>query len=237
MSRDGGHPISKVAAFASIIAALSAGCSSTTPVTPTVTTSPFVMTWVGLAFPTTGVGSTSPTPVVVTLSNNGTTAVPVASITDSNTAEFPFTTTCQVAGSLAPSSTCAVTTQFRPSAIGARSATLAINANGTTQSLTLTGTGANVNPQISLVPAGGVAPNVFTVPGTGFTPGGSVELHTNYTPAPGNPPSVVPTTTWLADTLGNVGASITIVAPGTYEIWMLDVTSGVQSNHVTQVVM
>jgi len=195
------------------------------------------MTWAGLAFPTTGVGTTSPTPVVITLSNNGTTAVPVASITDSNAGEFPFTTTCQVGGSLAPSSICAVTTQFRPSGIGPRSATLAINANGTTQSLALTGTGATVNPQISLVAAGDVAPNVFTLPGTGFTPGGIVELHTNYTPAPGNPPNVVPTTTWLADTLGNVTASVTTVAPGTYEHWMLDVTSGVQSNHVTHVVM
>jgi hypothetical protein len=220
------------------IAAFIAGCSSDTPAVPTpVATSPFVMTWAGLAFPTTGVGATSSTPVVITLSNNGTTAVPVTSVTNSNTSEFPFTTTCQVGGSLAPSSICAVTAQFRPSAIGPRTATLAINANGTTQSLALTGTGANVNPQISLVPAGDVAPNVFTVPGSGFTPGGTAELHTNYTPAPGNPPAAVPTTTWLVDTLGNVGASVTTVAPGTYEHWMVDVTSGASSNHVVHTVM
>ena len=195
------------------------------------------MTWVGLAFPTTGVGATSSTPVIVTLSNSGTTPVPIVSITDSNTDEFPFSTTCQVAGSLPASSTCTVSTQFKPSAIGPRSATLAINANGTTQSLSLTGGGANVNPQISLVPAGDVAPNVFTLPGTGFTPSGSVELHTTYTPAPGNPPNVFPTTTWLADTLGNVTATVTTTAPGTYEHWLLDVTSGVSSNHVSHIVM
>lgn len=220
------------------IAMLVVGCSnSTTPIPSPVTTSPFVMTWLGLAFPTTGVGTTSPTPVVVTLSNNGTTAVSVTSITNSNTAEFPFTTTCQVAGSLAPASTCAVTTQFKPSAIGPRSATLAINANGTTQTFALTGTGANLNPQISLVAAGDVAPNVFTLPGTGFTPGGTAELHTIYTPAPGNPPAAIPTTTWVADTLGNVAASVTTVAPGTYEHWLVDVTSGVSSNHVVHIVM
>jgi len=195
------------------------------------------MTWVTLGFPTTGVGGTSSTPVIVTLSNNGTTPVPIVSITNSNTAEFPFTTTCQVTGSLPASSTCTVNTQFRPSAIGPRTATLAINANGTTQSLSLTGTGANVNPQISLVPAGDVAPNVFTLPGTGFTPNGTAVLHTTYTPAPGNPPNAVPTTTWLVDTLGNITATVTTIAPGTYEHWLVDVTSGASSNHVSHVVM
>jgi hypothetical protein len=174
---------------------------------------------------------------VVTLSNTGTTAVSVSSISNSNAGEFPFTTTCQVAGSLPPSSTCTVNTRFTPSAAGARSATLAINANGTTQDLSLSGTGANINPQVSLVPAGDVAPNVFTLPGTGFTPSGGVELHTTYTPAPGNPPNLVPTTTWVADASGNVTASVTTVAPGTYEHWLLDVTSGVSSNHVSHVVM
>jgi hypothetical protein len=64
-----------------------------------------------------------------------------------------------------------------------------------------------------------------------------VELHTTYTPAPGNPPNVVPTTTWLADAVGNVTASVTTVAPGVYEHWLLDVTSGVSSNHVSHTVM
>jgi hypothetical protein len=226
-----------IAAFA-LIVALAASCSSSTPTTPTtVTPSTFVMTWPGLAFPPTGVGSTSPTTVVVTLSNNGTAAVPVASVATSDATQFPFTTTCQVAGSLAPSSTCAVTARFRPTGVGAQSSTLTINANGTTQSLTLTGTGANINPQVTLAAAGDVAPNVFTLTGTGFTPNGLVELHTTYTPAPGNPPNVVPTTTWLADAVGNVTASVTTVAPGVYEHWLLDVTSGVSSNHVSHTVM
>jgi hypothetical protein len=195
------------------------------------------MTWPGLAFPITGVGATSSTAVVVTLSNTGTTPVPVASVATSDAAQFPFTTTCQVAGSLPPSSTCAVTAQFKPSTVGAQSATLTINANSATQSLTLTGTGANINPQVALAPAGDVAPNVFTLTGVGFTPGGTVELHTTYTPAPGNPPNVIPTTTWLADTLGNVTASVTTDAPGTYEHWLLDVTSGVSTAHVSHIVM
>ena len=225
-----------LAAFA--LLSVSASCSSSTPATSsTVTSSPFVMTWGGLAFPPTGLGATSSTTVVVTLSNTGTTAVPIASISTSNADEFPFTTTCQAAGSLPASSVCAVTTQFKPTSIGIQSATLTINANGTTQTLSLTGTGANVNPQMTLAPAGDVAPNVFTLTGTGFTPSGGVELHTIYTPAPGNPPNVVATTVWVADASGNVTASVTTVAPGTYEHWLLDVTSGVSTAHVSHIVM
>jgi hypothetical protein len=229
----------QTAPYVLLVAALAAGCSSSTPSTTpsTVTPSPFVITWAGLTFPTTGVGATSSSTVVVTLWNTGASAVPITGIGDSNADEFPFTTTCQAAGSLSPSSTCAVTTRFKPAALGARSATLAINANGTTQSLSLTGTGANVNPQVSLVPAGDIAPTVFTLAGTGFTPGGAVELHTTYTPAPGNPPNVIATTTWVADASGNVSPSVTTDAPGTYEHWLLDVTSGVSTNHVSHTVM
>jgi len=163
--------------------------------------------------------------------------VPIASIGTSNADEFPFTTTCQAAGSLPAASTCAVTTRFKPTSVGVQSATLTINANSTTQSLSLTGTGANVNPQVALAPAGDVAPNVFTLTGAGFTPGGTVELHTTYTPAPGNSPNVVATTTWVADASGNVTASVTTDAPGTYEHWLLDVTSGVSTAHVSHTVM
>jgi hypothetical protein len=69
-----------------------------------------------------------------------------------------------------------------------------------------------------------------------MTPSGTVELHTNYTPAPGNPPNVVPTTTWLADASGNVTATATDDLSGTYEHWLVDLTSGVSTNHVIQTV-
>ncbi|HUK33606.1 MAG TPA: hypothetical protein VLV86_06835, partial [Vicinamibacterales bacterium] len=212
-----------LAAGAFLCAILATGCSSSTTTPSAVTPSPFVMTWGSLVFPTTGVGSASPTPVLVTLWNNGTSAVPVTSVSNSNPAEFPFSTTCQVAGSLAPSSTCTVTTQFKPNALGARSGTLTITANGATQTLALSGTGATVSPQVVLTPAGDVAPNVFTLSGTGFTPSATAELHTIYTPAAGNPPNPVPVTTWAVDASGNVTATTTTTAPGTYEQWLLDV--------------
>ena len=193
------------------------------------------MTWPGLTFPTTGVGATSRTSIAVTLWNTGTVAVPVSSVADSNPAEFPFSTTCQLGGSLPPSSTCTVTTQFKPSAVGTRNATLTIAANGKSQDLALTGGGANVNPQLVIAPAGDVAPNVVTLSGTGMTPSGTVELRTVYTAA-GSAPSVIPTTTWIVDASGNVTATFTSDAPGTYEHWFVDLISGVATNHVVHTV-
>ena len=58
-----------------------------------MTASTFVMTWGTLAFPSTGVGTTSTAPVVITLWNTGASAVPVTSVTDSNADEFPWTST------------------------------------------------------------------------------------------------------------------------------------------------
>ena len=174
--------------------------------------------------------------MIVTLWNTGTAAVAVASVADSNGDEFPFTTTCQLGGSLAASSTCNVTTKFKPNALGARTATLTISANGTSQAFALTGTGASINPQLSIAPAGDVAPNVFTLSGTGMTPSGTVELHTTFTPAPGGSPMVIPTMTLTADTTGNVSAAVTTDVPGTYENWFLDLTSGISSNHVVHIV-
>lgn len=221
-----------------LAAALAANCSSSTPSTTpsTVTPSTFVMTWPGLTFPTTGVGMTSNTSIAVTLWNTGTAAVPVTSVVNTNADEFPITTTCQFGGSLSPSSTCNVTARFKPTALGARNATLTIAANGKSQDLALTGTGATINPQLTIAPAGDVAPNVVTLSGTGMTPSGTVELHTVYTPSPGSAPNTIPTTTWTADTSGNVTAAFTSDSPGTYEHWLVDLTSGVATNHVVQTV-
>ena len=215
-------------------AVLTTACDSTTTTTPTpVKTSSFVMTWGTLAFPTTGVGLTSTTSVVVTLWNNGTDPVPVTSVTNSNAAEFPTSTTCKVSGVLPANSTCTVTTQFAPNALGAQTATLAINANSVAQPpLSLTGTGANINPRVTISAAGDAAPFVYTFAVTGATPGGTLTLQTIYTPAPGNPPQTFAVTSWIADASGNATASLTTDSPGTYENWLVDVTSGLSTNHV-----
>ena len=143
-----------------------AGCSSNVTTTPTpITPSTFVMTWPTLAFPAVGLGSTAP--------------VPVASVSDSNAGEFPFTTTCSVGGSLGPGSTCTVTAQFTPTALGARTATLTIGANSATQTFDLTGAGvAPVKPQLMIDLATGPPSTIFTLTVTGATTGGSLTLHT-----------------------------------------------------------
>ncbi len=215
-----------------------AGCSSstTTPST-TVTPATFVMTWNSVAFPNTGVGTTAATPLVVTLWNNGTAAVPVGTVTDSNTTEFPFTTTCQMSGSLAPGSTCTVTTGFTPNAMGAQTATLTINANSTSQELDLTGTGAAiVSPKLAITPASGSGSTLFTASVSAATPSGAIVLQTVYTPAPGNPNISFAPTSWTADASGNLSITVTSNTPGTYENWIVDVASGLASNHVAHTV-
>jgi hypothetical protein len=81
------------------------------------------------SFPNTVVGSTSFTGGVVTLTNTGTTAVALTTITSPDVTEFPITTTCNLPGSLAPGASCTVSVQFRPSAIGNRSAQMTIVTN------------------------------------------------------------------------------------------------------------
>jgi HYDIN/CFA65/VesB family protein len=192
------------------------------------------MTWATLAFPSTGIGTTSITPVVITLWNTGASAVAVSSVTDSNTDEFPWTSTCNVAGSLQPNSSCAVTAQFRPSATGAQTATLTIDANSKTQTFSLTGTGvAPVNPRVSISPVSGSTSTVFTLTASGLTPSGQVTFQTAYMPARGNPDIPFAPTTWTADAGGNLTIASTSDAPGSYENWLVDVASGISSNHAT----
>ena len=175
----------------------------------------------------------STTPLVVTLWNTGAAAVPVASVTDSNNDEFPWTTTCQLSGSLAANANCTVTTQFKPNALGAQTATLTINANSTSQALSLSGTGAaNVNPQLSISPASGSASTVFALSVTAATPGGQLALQTIYTPAAGNPDISFAATTWTADASGRLTVSATSNSPGLYENWFVDVASGLLTNHI-----
>jgi len=191
------------------------------------------MTWNSVAFPSTGLGTASATPFVVSVWNMGTTAVPMASVTSSNTDEFPWTTTCQLGGTLAPNSNCSVTTQFKPNALGAQTATLTINANSTSQTITLTGTGAaNVNPRVSISPASGSTSTVFTLSLTGATPSSQLTLSTIYTPSAGNPNISFAPTTWTSDASGNLTVSATSNSPGTYENWFVDVASGLSTTHV-----
>jgi hypothetical protein len=214
--------------------------TSTTPTTATPTTvtpSTFTITWSSTTFQATVVGTTSSTPVVVTLWNTGTTPVAIGSVTDSNLQEFPWTTTCAINGPLAAGTNCAITTQFKPTTLGAQSATLVVNADARDESLSLTGTGTQaVNPQLSITPPAGSGSTLFMLTLTGATPGGQLSLHTTYTPAPGNAPIDFSTTLWTADPSGQLTITSSHDSPGTFENWIVDATSGLSSNHVFSVV-
>jgi hypothetical protein len=163
--------------------------------------------------------------------------VAIGSVTDSNVQEFPWTTTCAINGFLPAGTSCAITTQFKPSGLGAQTATLVVNANGNSQTLSLTGTGTQtVNPQLSITPAAGSAATPFALMLTGATPGGQLSLHTTYTPAPGNAPIDFATTVWTADSSGQLTVTTTHDSPGTFENWFVDTTTGLSSNHVVSTV-
>ena len=195
------------------------------------------MTWNSGAFPTTVVGGTSGQAFVATLWNNGTAAVAIGSVTDTNVAEFPWSTTCTLGGALESGANCTVTAQFKPSAIGNQSATLTVSANAKDQTFALTGTGAAaVNPQVTITPATGSTTTPFTLTLTGATPGGQVSLHTAYTPAPGNDAIPFATTVWIADASGQLTVSSSHDSPGTFENWFVDTATSLSSNHVVSVV-
>jgi uncharacterized repeat protein (TIGR01451 family) len=108
-----------------------------------------------LAFPGTAVGS-SATAQTVTLSNAGTAALAISSISiaGTNPADFSQTNTC--GSSLAAGSHCAISVTFTPALAASFSATLSVadNATSSPQTATLTGTGTTAPaPAVSLNPA------------------------------------------------------------------------------------
>ncbi len=104
---------------------------------PAVTLTP-----TSLNFGTVATGVTSPVKTV-TLKNSGKAALTITSIaiTGTDVGDFPETTTCT--GSLAANATCLIKVQFKPAAVGARSAAVSItdNAVGSPQQVPLSGTG------------------------------------------------------------------------------------------------
>ncbi|HEV2379055.1 MAG TPA: choice-of-anchor D domain-containing protein [Terriglobia bacterium] len=103
-----------------------------------------------LTFSSQGVGTTGAAQTI-TLTNNGSQALAVNSVTASG--DFAETTTC--GASLAAGANCTITVTFKPTAAGTRSGTLSVtdnnnNAAGTTQTLALTGTGTVATASLSL---------------------------------------------------------------------------------------
>ena len=117
---------------------------------PAVTVTP-----TSLTFPSTVVGSTTAAQVV-TIKNSGTATLNLTSETITGTDPTSFiksATTC--AATLAPAASCTVSVEFKPAAAGALTASLSIadNASGSPQAVTLTGTGTALVPVVSLTPA------------------------------------------------------------------------------------
>jgi hypothetical protein len=117
-----------------------------------------------LAFPSTAVGSTA-TALPVTLSNTGTaTLAGIAfSITGTNPSDFATTSATTCGTTLAAGTSCLIYVSFTPASATSFSATLSVadNASGSPQTVTLTGTGTTApTPQAAL------SPNPLAFPGT-----------------------------------------------------------------------
>ena len=101
-------------------------------------TTDFTLSTTAITFPGQYVG-TSGTSQTVSVTNTGTTAAPIVSIT-TNSLDFPTANDC--GSSLAPAASCNVSVQFNPTATGARSGALSIaRGSGPAQSVALSGTG------------------------------------------------------------------------------------------------
>jgi hypothetical protein len=89
----------------------------------------------------------------VTLTNTGTTALPITTIalTGANPGQFSQTNTC--GSSVAKGATCTINVVFLPTSAGAKAASVTVNAGGGggTQSVTLSGTGTS--PTYTLTPS------------------------------------------------------------------------------------
>ncbi len=104
-----------------------------------------------LSFGSVAVGSTS-TAKVLTLTNNRSSAMTISAIAlgGTNPGDFLKTTTC--GASLAAFASCTISVQFKPTVLGARSATLSATdtASNSPQTVSLTGTGA---AQVTVAPS------------------------------------------------------------------------------------
>jgi hypothetical protein len=135
-----------------LTSAMCGGSTTTaTPVTPGGVAT-FTLSPPSLAFPATAVGTAWAFPGVVTLSSGGSAALSVSSITDSDSGDFPETTTCPTSGSLALAAACTISVQFQPGTPGNLSAQLTISTNVGTQTLALLGVATGAPPQLAVTP-------------------------------------------------------------------------------------
>ena len=139
-----------------------------------------------VAFGSQAVGTTS-APNNVTVTNTGTSAATVASVTSSNPAEFPVTTTC---ATVAAGGTCTLAVSFKPAAAGVRSGTVTVTSDGAGSPQTIgvsgTGTAAGGTGQLALP-----GPVTFAAQAVGTTSAPQAATLTNVGGAPVTVASVV----------------------------------------------
>jgi len=112
--------------------------------------------------------STTSTQQSITVTSNGTAGLIISNIavTGTNAGDFMETTNCPIGGAgLAVGNNCGIFVSMTPTALGARNASVVItdnqgNVSGSQQSVTLTGTGADVAP---------VASTTYNITGNPFT--------------------------------------------------------------------
>ena len=127
-----------------------------------------------LTFSATAVNASAPAQTL-TVNNNGLANLTVTSAALAGTDPGDFTATNNCTATVIPGNTCTISVGFKPTASGARSATLAIASNGGNQTVTLSGTGSG-SPTVSLnVPVGGLTYPDTTV---GATPSAATNMPT-----------------------------------------------------------
>lgn len=142
--------------------------TQTVALTGTGSTTGYTLSPTTLAFGSIAKGTASP-PLSVTLTNSGSTALPITSITLAGTNRALFTQTNTCGSSVAGGSTCTIRVVFTPTSAGAKTATLDVNAGGGagTQTVALTGSGTAA-AAYTLTPAslafGSIAKNTVSAP-------------------------------------------------------------------------
>ena len=135
------------AAGTQTVALSGTGTSPTVVLTPTTT----------LNFATSLPVGTTSSAQSVTVMNNGTGNLTFTSAPSTGSTEFVVAsgTTCTTSSPVTPTSSCIINITFTPSASGARSATLTIadNATGSPQTISLTGTGVATAPVATVTPS------------------------------------------------------------------------------------
>jgi Cep192 domain 4/Beta-propeller repeat len=120
---------------------------------PAITLSPTSLTFTSQALGTTSQDQT------INLSNTGSVALDITgiTITGADSADFSQTNNCGT--SVAANSSCLITVTFDPTATGSRTASVSIadNASGSPQTVSLTGTGVAATPIVMLAPAAGLS--------------------------------------------------------------------------------